>query len=106
MSSGRTRAEKVAVTIAAAALTWVVGATLIYRSGGINTSGLLPTAGSLLALLAALRSDTPLMWLGTGVAVVSAAMLVFSVGLVILPAGVALVLGSMLLGSASSSTAR
>jgi hypothetical protein len=101
MSEGRSRNEKVAVTIAACALTWVVGATLFYRSGDLNTAGLLPSAGCLIALWGAFRSDAWLMWFGTGVVVVSAVAFVFSVGLVVAPAGMVLVLGSLLLARTS-----
>jgi len=97
MSEGRSRNEKAAVAIAACAVAWVVGATVFYRSGGLNTAGLLPSAGCLIALWGALRSDARLMWFGTGVVLVSAVAFVFSVGLAVAPAGVALVLGSILL---------
>ncbi len=106
MSANRTRTEKVVVTIAAAAAVWVVGAAVVYTSGGINTSGLLPTAGCLIALWGAIRSDARLMWLGTGVVLVSALALVFSVGLVVAPAAIALVVGSLLLRSVEPSTSR
>lgn len=97
MSEGRSRNEKIAVTTAACALAWVVGASMFYRSGDLNTAGLLPTAGCLVALWGAFRSDARLMWFGTGVVVVSAVAFVFSVGLVVAPAGIVLVLGSVLL---------
>jgi len=97
MSEGRSRNEKAAVVIAASAVAWVVGATMFYRSGGLNAAGLLPSAGCLLALWGALRSDARLMWLATGVVLVLAVVFVFSVGLVVAPAGAALVLGSILL---------
>ena len=100
----RTPSEKVAVTIATAAAVWVSVATLFYGSGGINTSGLLPTVGSLLALWAATKSDIRLMWFGTGVVLLSALLLLFSVGLVVAPAGIALVLASIVLGGATRST--
>jgi hypothetical protein len=70
---------------------------MFYRSGGLNTAGLLPSVGCLIALWGALRSDVRLMWFGSGVVVVSAVALVFSVGLIVAPAGVALILGSLLL---------
>ena len=72
---------------------------MFYGTGGINTAGLLPTVGCLLALLGAIRSDARLMWIGTGVVLVSAVLFVFSVGLVVLPAGIALVAGSIVIGS-------
>jgi hypothetical protein len=100
MSSGRSHAEKIAVTIAALATTWLIGATLFYKSGGVNTSGLLPVTGSLIGLWGAVRTDPRLMWFGTGVVVLSVVLLVFSVGLVVVPAAVALVLGSLVLKSA------
>ena len=97
MTLRRTRSEKVAMAIATAATVWVVGATLFYSSGGLNTSGLLPSAGCLIALWGAIRSDVRMMWLGTSVVVVAAVLLVFSVGLVVLPAALALILGSIVL---------
>jgi hypothetical protein len=105
MHPGRTRSEKVAVTIAVAAAVWVLGAATFYGSGGINTSGLLPTAGCLLALWGAMKADIRLMWFGTGVVTLSALVLLFSVGLVVAPAAIALVLGSVVLGGASQSRA-
>jgi len=97
MSEGRSRNEKAAVAIAACAVAWVVGTTMFYRSGRLNTAGLLPSAGCLIALWGALGSDARLLWFGTGVVLVSAVAFVFSVGLTVAPAGVALVLGSILL---------
>jgi len=97
MSEERSRNEKAAVAIAACAVAWVVGATMFYMSGRLNTAGMLPSAGCLIALWGALRSDARLMWFGTGVVMVSAVALVFSVGLAVAPAGIALVLGSVLL---------
>ena len=97
MSEGRSRNEKAAVAIAACAVAWVVGTTMFYRSGRLNTAGLLPSAGCLIALWGALGSDARLLWFGTGVVLVSAVAFVFSVGLTVVPAGVALVLGSILL---------
>jgi hypothetical protein len=98
VAPARTPREKAVVTIALAALVWVVGATLFYRSGGINGSGFLPTAGCSIALWAALRSDTGLLWFGTAIVALSAVVLVFSVGLVVVPAAIGLVLGSIVLG--------
>jgi hypothetical protein len=100
MSEGRSQNEKAAVAIAACAVAWAVGATMFYRSGGLNTAGLLPSAGCLIALWGALRSDARLMWFGTGVVLVSAVAFVFSVGMVTAPAGMVLVLGSILLARA------
>jgi hypothetical protein len=79
---------------------WVVGATLFFATGGINTSGLVPTIGCSIALWAAIRSDARLMWLGTGIVLAAAVLLVFSLWLVVLPAGIALVVGSIVLSSA------
>jgi hypothetical protein len=106
VSSSRTPKEKTAITIAIAALAWAVGATMFYATGGINPSGLLPTAGCLVALWAAIRSDARLMWVGTGIVLVSAVLLVFSLGLVVLPATIALVVGSMILASAQTAVSR
>jgi hypothetical protein len=102
MSQRRGRGEKAAVTLAAVAVTWVIGATMFYGSGGLNTAGLLPSAGCLIALWGALKSDAQLMWFGSGVVIVSAVALVFSVGLVVAPAGLALIAGSLLLARANT----
>ncbi len=48
MSKGRS--QKAVVAIAVCAVVWVAGATMFYRSGGINTAGLLPSVGCLIAL--------------------------------------------------------
>lgn len=101
MLQERSSNEKAALTIAVAASVWVIGATLFYRSGGLNPAGLVPSAGCLLALWGAFRVDSALMWFGTGVVVVSAVAFVFSVGLAVAPAGVALVVGSVLLARTS-----
>jgi len=101
----RSRNEKAAVAIAACALAWVIGATLFYVSGDLNTAGLLPSAGCLVALSGAIRSDPRLMWFGTAVVVVAAVAFVFSVGLAVIPAGIALVLGSFLLAGSSRQSA-
>jgi hypothetical protein len=100
VSSSRTPREKTAITFAIAALVWVIGSTMFYGTGGINAAGLLPTAGCLIAVWAAIRSDARLMWFGTGIVLVSAVLLVFSLGLVVLPAGILLVVGSIVLSSA------
>jgi len=44
-----------------------------------------------------LRSDVQLMWFGSGVVIVSAIAFVFSIGLVVAPAALALIAGSLLL---------
>lgn len=105
MSEERSQKEKAVVAIAVCAVVWVVGATMFYRSGGFNTAGLLPSVGCLIALWGALRSDARLMWFGTGVVLVSAVALVFSVGMAVAPAAVALVLGSILLARTSRMSA-
>ena len=74
---------------------------MFYKTGGMNSAGLLPAVGCLVALSGAVRSDTKVMWFGTGVVLVSAVALLFSVGLAVAPAGVALVLASMLLSRSS-----
>ena len=104
MSPIRSWNEKAAVTLAAGAAAWVIGSTMVYRSGGVNAAGLLPSAGCLIALWGAFRSDVRLMWFGSGVVMVAAAALVFSVGLVVAPAGFALVVGSLLLARAHRPT--
>jgi hypothetical protein len=70
---------------------------LVYRSGGLNPAGLVPSLGCVVALWGAVRSDTSLMWLGTAVVVVSAVAFVFSIGLVVAPAAVVLLIGSLVL---------
>jgi hypothetical protein len=102
VTPSRAAREKTTVTIALAALVWVVGSTIVYRSGGLNGSGLLPIAGCSIALLGAFRSDPRLMWFGTAVVALSAVLLVFSVGLVVAPAAMALVVGAVLLGKSST----
>jgi len=97
MSQQRTRHGKAAVTIAACCVAWVVGSTLVYRSGGLNPAGLVPSLGCVVALWGAVRSDTSLMWLGTAVVVVSAVAFVFSIGLLVAPAAVVLLIGSLVL---------
>jgi hypothetical protein len=79
---------------------------MFYATGGSTQSGLLPTAGCLLALWAAIRSDTRLMWFGTAIVLLSAVLLIFSVWLVILPPAIALVVGSILLASAPTAVSR
>ncbi|HET7847143.1 MAG TPA: hypothetical protein VFL72_06580 [Acidimicrobiia bacterium] len=105
MSQERSRGEKAAVMLAAIAGAWVIGATMFYTSGGLNPAGLVPSAGCLIALWGALRSDVQLMWFGTGVVIVSAIAFVFSLGLVVAPAALALIAGSLLLARAPT-TAR
>ena len=78
---------------------------MFYSSGGVNTAGLLPSTGCLVALWGALRSDVQLMWFGSGVVIVSAVAFVFSIGLVVVPAALALVAGSLVLARAPA-TAR
>ncbi|HSJ83463.1 MAG TPA: hypothetical protein VLA91_06565 [Acidimicrobiia bacterium] len=97
MSAQRTRHGKAAVTVAACCAAWVAGATLVYRSGGLNPAGLVPSLGCLVALWGAVRSDTRLMWFGTAVVAASAVTFVFSIGLVVAPAAVVLVVGSLVL---------
>jgi hypothetical protein len=75
---------------------------MFYASGGLNPAGLLPSSGCLIALRGALRSDVQLMWFGSGVVIVSAVALVFSIGLTVAPAGLALIAGSLLLARASA----
>ena len=74
---------------------------MFHKTGGINSAGLLPTVGCFVALWGAVRSDAKVMWFGTGVVLLSAVALVFSVGLAVAPAGVALVLASVLLSRIS-----
>jgi hypothetical protein len=105
MSVKRTPGQKIAVVIAVFAVVWLVGSTMIKGTGGVNTAGLMPTAGSLIALWGALKSDVRLMWFGTAVVLVAAALLIFSVGLVVAPAGIALVIASVVLGRAAESEA-
>lgn len=100
-SEARTPYEKAAIAISACAVAWVVGAALFYETGGMNSAGLVPAVGCLVALWGAVRSDAKVMWFGTGVVLVSAVALVFSVGLAVAPAGVVLVLASVLLSRSS-----
>lgn len=100
-SEARTPNEKAAIAISAGAVAWVVGAAMFYQTGGMNSAGLMPTVGCLVALWGAVRSDAKVMWFGTGVVLLSAVALVFSVGLAVAPAGVALILASVLLSRIS-----
>jgi hypothetical protein len=93
--------RKVAIAIAAACVAWVVGVTLFYRSGGINPAGVVPSLGCLTALWGSVRSDSRLMWFGTGVVLVSAVAFVFSVGPAVAPTALALVVGSFVLSRGS-----
>lgn len=95
MAQQRTPMERAALVIAACCLVWVVGATLFLSSGGLNSAGLIPSLGCLVALWGAIRSDSQLMWFGTAIVVVSAVAFVFSVGLVVAPAAVLLLIGSL-----------
>ncbi|MFZ0626294.1 MAG: hypothetical protein WAN34_07350 [Acidimicrobiia bacterium] len=97
MDNGTRRTELAPVVIAACATAWVGGATLFYGSGALNTAGVIPTIGCLIALWGAVRLDPPLMWFGTTVVAISSLVLVFSVGLVVAPAALALVFASALL---------
>lgn len=97
MSTKRTPQEKAAIAIAAAASAWVIGAALIYSSGDINPAGILPTLACLIALGAAIDSNKTWMWVGTALALVLSVAFVFSVGLIVAPAAIALVVGSALL---------
>lgn len=95
MAGQRTPLEKAAVAIAACCLVWVVGATSFFSSGGLNSAGLIPSLGCLVALWGAIRSDSRLMWVGTAIVLVSAVALLFSVGLVVAPAAGLLLIGSL-----------
>ena len=97
MSDQRTIHEKIAIAIAAGASTWVIGVTLFYESGDINPAGVLPTVACLVALWGAIKSDIALMWVGTALAVIFSFAFVFSVGLFVAPAALALVIGSLVL---------
>jgi hypothetical protein len=88
---------RAAIAIAACSAAWVIGVGLFWRSGGLNSAGLVPSFGCLVALWGAVRGDTSLMWLGTTVVTVSAALFMFSIGPAVAPAGVALIIASLLL---------
>jgi hypothetical protein len=102
----RTRREGTPIAIGACAVAWVAGTTLFYSSGGLNPAGLVPTLGCLVALWGAIRSDTSLMWFGTVIVVVSSVAFVFSIGLMVAPAGLVLVLGSLVLSHGRSRAQR
>ena len=106
MSEQRSRPKKTAIGIAACCLAWVVGATVFYSSGGLNPAGLIPSLGCLVAMWGSLRTDSGLLWFGTAIVLVSAVALVFSVGLAVAPAGVALVVGSVVLSRSSRVSAQ
>jgi hypothetical protein len=94
---GRDVSQRVAVTIAVCATAWVVASTVFYSSGGLNPAGLVPTIGCLIALWGVLKSDVGMTWFGTGVVTVSAVLFVFSLGLAVVPAAIALIVGSFLM---------
>ncbi|MGA7096015.1 MAG: hypothetical protein WB245_00440 [Acidimicrobiia bacterium] len=97
MDNGARRTELVPLIIAACATAWVGGATLFYGSGGLDTAGVIPTIGCVIALWGAVRREPPIMWSGTTVVVISSLVFVFSVGPVVAPAAIALVIASVLL---------
>ena len=88
--------QKLAVATSLLALAWVVGATMFYRSGGINLAGLLPTVGCLISLRGAFKAERTVMWLGTAVVAASSVLFIFSLGFIVIPAALVLILGSIL----------
>ncbi|HXV71632.1 MAG TPA: hypothetical protein VEB69_09540 [Acidimicrobiia bacterium] len=106
MERTRTTEDKAAIAIAAAASAWVVGATLFFASGDINPAGILPTVASLLSLWAAIQRDKTWMWVGTVLALFFSVAFVFSVGLVVAPAALGLMTGSILLSREISDDSR
>ncbi len=101
-SGSRSGSEKTAIAIAVAATVWVIMSALFYQSGDINPAGILPTVACLLALGGAIDSNTTWMWVGTTLTIVFSFALVFSVGLAVAPAALALVFGSILLSRSVS----
>ena len=65
----------------------------------MNLAGVVPSIGTLVAVWGAVRRDRGSMALGTAVVLVSALAFVFSLGLVVVPAAVALLVGTLLLDS-------
>ena len=96
--------EKAALAIAICATVWVVAATVFFKSGGLNPAGLIPTVGCLIALWGAFRSEMTVMWFGTAIVVITAVLLLFSIGLAVVPAGIALVVGSFVLSRTRAAT--
>jgi hypothetical protein len=92
------------VAIAVCATVWVVASTLFFKSGGFNPAGLIPTVGCLIALWGAYRSEVSVMWLGTAIVVITAILFLFSIGLAVVPAGIALVVGSFVLSRTRAAT--
>lgn len=105
VSELRNPSEKAAIAIAAAATAWVIGTTMFYRSRGLNLAGFLPSAACLVALWGAVRSDVRAMWWGTVFALALAGLFIFSLGLVIAPAALALVVGAVALTYSKRATA-
>jgi hypothetical protein len=97
MPTQRKGLKKVVVVLAACSLAWVIGATLFYESGDLNPAGVIPGLGSLIALWGAVRSEAGVMWVGTGIVLFTAVAFLFSVGLIVAPAAVILVIGSIVL---------
>ena len=92
----RSRNQKLAIATSLMALAWVIGAAMFYRSGEINVAGLLPTVGCLISLWGAFKAETTIMWLGTAVVAAASVLFIFSLGLIVIPATLVLILGSIL----------
>jgi len=103
VSRRRSIHEKAAFAIAAGASAWVIGAALIYSSGDINPAGILPTVACLIALGAAIDTNKTWMWVGTALALFFSVAFVFSVGLIVAPAALALVVASIVLSRGTRS---
>lgn len=88
---------KAAIVLAACSVAWVAAGTLFYGSGGLNLAGLVPSLGCVVALWGTIKSDTSMMWFGTAIVAISSVAFSYSVGLLVAPAAVALMLGSLLL---------
>ena len=92
----RGRNEKLAIAVSVLALVWVVAVALFYGSGGINPAGVVPSLGCLISVWGAFKGDSTVMWLGTVVVAASSVLFMFSLGFIVIPAAIGLVIGSIL----------
>jgi hypothetical protein len=92
----RSRNQKLAIATSLMALAWVIAAALFYGSGGINPAGVVPSLGCLISVWGAIKGDSTVMWLGTFVVAAASVLFIFSLGLIVIPATLVLILGSIL----------
>lgn len=83
---------------------FIVGFVLVDESAtggllitGFEFRGLFPFLGAALAFAGVMGRDRPLVWIGAVLATVSSMLLVYSIGLALLPAALALLLVALML---------